>query len=510
MVFGWALAASVVLAAIGAAAAGVAVLAALNARRQAAAPGLFLDDAQDSVFLFDGEVLVDASAAARALLASSMLRGSPWQGLMAFLVQHFPDADQRIANLQAEGRFLLESSSEVGQRRMTLLAEWRGGMTRLSLSGADTGTGAVDPLSLQAMREELNLLREITGHAPLPIWIQTPAGRTIWANTEYLAMANEREGDSGWPLPTLISPAPGHGQKFGPPSAGAATAWFRAAVHPGKAGQITYGLPISDLVQAEASLRDFTQTLTKTFAHLPIGLAIFDRSRQLALFNPALLDLTTLPVGYLADRPTLFDFLDRLRDLRMIPEPKDYPGWRKQMSEIEEAALTGLYEEIWSLPDARTYRVLGRPHPDGALALLFEDITTETIRSRRYKADLELGQSVIDAMEEAIIVFSPAGQVVLSNGAYADMWGHDPSATVLADASVQTLASRWQRMTEPVEAWSDVVDFVMTIGQRRPLSSEMRMSDGRLLRCRLVPLQGGATMLGFRTLQEQARRHRRA
>ena len=121
MVFGWALAASVVLAAIGAAAAGVAVLAALNARRQAAMRGLFLDNAQDSIFLFDGEVLVDASAAARSLLRSSVLRGSPWQALMAFLAQHFPEAGRRIADLPSEGRFLLESVTEIGQRRMTLL-----------------------------------------------------------------------------------------------------------------------------------------------------------------------------------------------------------------------------------------------------------------------------------------------------------------------------------------------------------------------------------------------------
>ena len=44
-------------------------------------------------------------------------------------------------------------------------------------------------------------------------------------------------------------------------------------------------------MQAETALRGFMQTLAKTFAHLPTGLAIFDQHRQLALFNPALAPL---------------------------------------------------------------------------------------------------------------------------------------------------------------------------------------------------------------------------
>ena len=68
--------------------------------------------------------------------------------------------------------------------------------------------------------------------------------------------------------------------------------------------------------------RDFVQTLTKTFAQLSVGLAIFDADRRPVLFNPALGDLSLLPADFLIARPTLFSFLDRLRDNRMIPEPK--------------------------------------------------------------------------------------------------------------------------------------------------------------------------------------------
>ena len=126
---------------------------------------------------------------------------------------------------------------------------------------------------------------------------------------------------------------------------------------------------------AEASLRRFVETLTETFAHLPIGLAVFDKNRRLGLFNPALTELVKIDAVWLAGRPSLRDFLERLRETRQMPEQKDFASWRRKLSELEEGAREGTYEESWQLPSGKIFRVTGRPHPQGALAFLFEDIS---------------------------------------------------------------------------------------------------------------------------------------
>lgn len=257
-------------------------------------------------------------------------------------------------------------------------------------------------------------------------------------------------------------------------------------------------MPADAVVQAESSLRDFMQTLTKTFAHLPIALAIFDKHRQLALFNPALLDLSGLQPDFLSMRPTLFAFLDAMRNRNMIPEPKDYHGWRKQMMELERAAASGLYEETWSLPSGQTYRVIGRPHPNGALALMFEDISNEMSRTRRYRADLELGQSVIDAIDQALAVFSNTGVLVVSNAAYARLWGHDPASTV-AESGIANLCDYWRENSAPSQNWAEAEAFASTLDDRQPLGFESRLKDGRLIDCRFTPLPGGATLASFKT-----------
>jgi PAS domain-containing protein len=240
--------------------------------------------------------------------------------------------------------------------------------------------------------------------------------------------------------------------------------------------------------------------LTKTFAQLPIGLAIFDVDRKLQLFNPALLDLTQLPADFLSMRPTLLSVLDAMRDRKMLPEPKDYRGWRRRLVELEKAAASGLYEETWNLPDGQTYKVVGRPHPNGAIALMIEDISSEMLRTRRFRADLELGQSVIDQMEDAITVFDQSGLLVISNAAYARLWGHDPSLWVSA-CNLRNLTAHWRSLTPPSGLWSELEAYVATIGDREAWQAEARLLDGRLLGCRFAPLAGGSTLVRFRLQQ---------
>src|SRR5690606_26502157 len=220
------------------------------------------------------------------------------------------------------------------------------------------------------------------------------------------------------PLPQLIdlSARPAQASTSSPGSArrvqvdaGGQSRWYDCYLHEMSDQTVAIALPADATVRAERSLREFVQTLTKTFADLPIGLAIFDGQRQLQLFNPALIDLTQLGAEFLSGRPTLYAFLDRLREARMMPEPKDYRSWRQQMTALEQASAAGFHTETWSLPSGQTYRVTGRPHPDGAIAFLFEDISSEVSLTRRFRSELELGQEVLEALEEAVAVFQPSG-----------------------------------------------------------------------------------------------------
>ena len=502
----WILAAGIVLTSVLAAAGGLLLMSALPGRNAMGRGSIFAEQGQGAIFLFDGDVLIDATPAARALLTTSHTRGAPFVKLMAYLAPHFPDLESRFARLAQEGSFVIASEPQAG-RPLILQAEQRGGLARLVLFDPESNDRmpAPDPVAQRALDEELDLLRQTMAVAPVPVWREREDGEVIWANAAYLHRAGEQLApgrDLHWPLPRLFDRTAvtqgAAGQRQRLTLAGGGVAWFELFSFPERGGHLVFALPNDAAVNAENALRDFMQTLTKTFAHLPIGLAIFDQSRQLQLFNPALLDLTGLPVDFLSMRPSLLSVLDAMRDRAMIPEPKDYRTWRRQMIDMEKAAASGLYEETWSLSGGQTYRVIGRPHPNGAIALMIEDISTEMLRTRRYRANMELGQSVIDQIDTAIAVFSESGALVMSNAAYPAIWGDDPGAG-LADSTLRGLCDRWRALSAPSVIWAEVEAFGANQGDRLAWSSEVRLLDGRLLECRFAPLVGGAMLATFRT-----------
>jgi PAS domain-containing protein len=484
---------------------GLLLLTTLPLKRDAADTSIFTTVAEQTVFLFDGNVLVDCSPDGRGLLATSAIPGGPLPKLMGYLVQHFTDVEAHLLRLPVEGRITI-ASKDTDTHPLLLMAELCNGLMRITLRPAETPGAQNGPeqMAFLAQREELAALRQTVSQAPLLVWREGQDGQVIWANAAYLNHVTLQLGpdqDLVWPLPRLFDRTAaaqgivGQRQRL---VLGDTSFWFDLTSVTDGAARLVYALPADAVVQAETSLGEFMQTLTKTFAHLPIGLAVFDRQRHLQLFNPALLDLTDLSAEFLISRPTMLAVLDAMRERSMIPEPRDYRLWRRQIVEMERAAASSQFHDTWSLPGGQTYRVTGWPHPNGALALMLEDISTEISRTRRYRAELELGQAVIDTMDAAIAVFSHSGQLLLTNSAYAKFWGHDP-AEQIADGVIGAVSDYWRNNSAPSPIWDDVEAFIARLGNREPWAGEARLSDGRLITCHFTPLTGGATLAAFRT-----------
>jgi PAS domain-containing protein len=458
---------------------------------------------EQAIFLFAEDELVDATRPARTLLATLPGQNSDWKRLTDYLSRHVDHFVGRMAELSERGEVDLDGVNGSG---IGVHAEKLGEMTRLTVRDTSrAGIGVlVDGLSLRAQENELEELRECLSQAPMLIWRTDASGTIVWANGAYLFRVMERdqlrEDELTWPIPALFSPSAPHEDAKRrlsiPARPHMAELWYDCHSFASGEGTLYYAIPANAAVRAERSLQEFVQTLTKTFAHVPIGLAIFDRSRQLQLFNPALLDLTSLGFEFLSSRPSLPAFLDRLREARIIPEPKDYGLWRQQMAELERAAASGQYEETWALPSGQTYRVTGHPHADGALVFLLEDISAETAMTRSFRTEIQLSQAAIDTVDEAIVVFSSAGDLIMSNASYAALWDVDPAAT-LGTIRILDSVRHWQSLARPNPIWGDIRDFVGDIEERAEWGGDCLMNDGRYLYCRLVPLHGGATLIGF-------------
>jgi PAS domain-containing protein len=463
------------------------------------------------VFIFDSTTLIDATPNARALLAGSVNRGGDWNRLIAFLQPFFADIEQKLQNAAVDGVSILHSD-DAETRLLQLQIEYRGGLLRLCMLDADQDnvTVSVDPLLHRAAAMELGQLRGVVAKSPMLSWFENAKGQVIWANGAYLFATEcilEKDQELSWPLPKLFDAAamPSAGANIRAkviPLDGSAQKWYDVSSHDEKLGRLCFATPIDAIVAAEVAQRDFTQSLAKTFAHLPIGLAIFDERRRLKLFNPAFHNMTGLGVEFLTARPSIVAVLDTLRDLRMLPEPKDYRSWRRRLVDFEKAAAAGLYDETWNLPDGQTFKVTARPHPNGALALIFENVSNEMFRSRRYQSDLDLSQSVLDQLDHAVVVFSHSGRAVASNAAYSKLWGYDPAAE--RSENVSSIVNHWRSKAAPTPVWAEIESYVLMTGDRLPWDAEVRLTDGRLVNCRISPVSGGATLSVFRWKETNA------
>ncbi|WP_158259404.1 PAS-domain containing protein [Hasllibacter halocynthiae] len=244
-----------------------------------------------------------------------------------------------------------------------------------------------------------------------------------------------------------------------------------------------------------------SRALTETFAHLPVGLGVFDADGRLTTFNPAFADLTGIEPGVLIARPRLSDLLDRLREARVLPEPRNWSAWRDGIARLEAGARDGTLLQSWDLPDGRSWRVSGRPHPGGAAALLIEDVSDSVDTIRLLRAELELGQAVADSLDEAVAVFSAQGVLVLSNAAYARLWGTDPRQT-LGDACLSQARLTWRARGGDEEAWR-ALDAALAPGARRGWQGAVPRAEGSDLRVRTVALPRGGVLVGFRPSGEE-------
>ncbi|MBE3640314.1 PAS-domain containing protein, partial [Mangrovicoccus algicola] len=435
--------------------------------------------AEGVVYLFRDRALVDATGRALRLLAAGQPGSDDWSRFLATYAFRFDRLDRRLAEM-GEGDML--ELCERGSGPLLLRGERTGDVLRIVLEepGAEAAAAEDPPIERQAVRAmelELELLRDVAENSPVPTWRQQRDGTVIWANRAYLDQVQRDHGDAAlasWP-PRPLFPGLSFSRWEGadaprrmssPSPKGGEPAWYELHGLPGDGdSKLCFAVPIDQLVQAEGSLKDFIGTLGKTFAQLPIGLAIFDSHRRLVLFNPALIDLTCLAADMLSRRPTLHAFLDALRENQRIPEPRDYKSWRLRIARLEAAAEDGRYKETWTLPTGQTFRVTGQPHPDGAVAFLFEDISSEVSLKRRFRAEIDLGQSVFNTLEQAIAVFDPDGGLILSNAAYNDMWQVRPDIA-LSRIGLRDAMQHWGLPPEEEALRRDIRGFVLGEGPR--------------------------------------------
>jgi signal transduction histidine kinase len=352
---------------------------------------------------------------------------------------------------------------------------------------------------------------------PQPAWIGSTKGGLIWANRAWLAavdavsvedaVARGLVFDRG--AAALIEEVAATGERRDvlrwTPVGGQRRA-FRITATPLEGGDIgAWALDVTEAEDTRETLKRHVEAHDETLNHLGDAVAIFSASRKLMFHNIAFAQLWGLEPAWLNDAPSHSEILDRLRQRRRLPETADYSRWKTgELSWYE--ALGPAPDDLWTLPDGRTLRVVRQPHPLGGLLLLFSDITGELRLKAQYNALIQVQQATLDKLNDAVAVFGSDGRLRLHNEAFERFWNTPAAALEKAfdfDGVVELCTPRLHDQ----QFWRELKGRVTDPDPRAriPISGETKTADDRIVAFQSRPLPDGATLIAFADITDTRR-----
>lgn len=253
----------------------------------------------------------------------------------------------------------------------------------------------------------------------------------------------------------------------------------------------------TEVAASKDSLKRFTETLSTTFAHLSGGLAIFDADKSLHLFNPALCDLLDLDPVWLAKRPSIADFISMLREKRHLPEKKNFLEWRRLLTDLKDTGQHKSYDDEWVLPDGRVFRVTGQPHPRGAVAFLFEDISAQVSIERQHRLEVSLNQSILNGLSDGVAVIDVSGQVKFTNTALSNLFGVEFCETLMSCGISQSLENK-PMITDAPDFWPKLKTYVAAPKRLASWAQHLTAQDDTNILAGVSPLPDGSTLVVFK------------
>jgi signal transduction histidine kinase len=382
----------------------------------------------------------------------------------------------------------------------------------------DTEAGYNLTVRLTASEIERGRLGDLLDVAPMPVWRRGPSLDLVWVNKAYATAVDpaigqdvisdqlELDRESRRLAERALETRTPQSEMRYVVVGGQRRAFDIHAVPMGE-GVASFAIDVTDVDETRRLLQQHIDAHEETLHRLPAAVAIFGRDQRLKFSNKAFAKLWDLDERWLASHPSDGDILERLREMRRLPEQRDFTAWKKERLALYTSVIEER-EEHWHLPRGSTLRVNCQPHPFGGLIFIYADVTDQMALERSLNQLSSVQRTTIDHLTEALAVFGTDGRLKLFNKAFAEHWRIDAKA--LADQPRFADVFALCRRTLPDEGHWSMLTMLITgaAAERRVTVDRLVRSDESVLSFSAAPLPDGSLLLSYRDVTDTAMREK--
>ncbi len=350
---------------------------------------------------------------------------------------------------------------------------------------------------------------------PMPVWLRDVKGALTWVNTAYVNAVNAQSRDDAVEkmielfetrqraeLLRLSQLKKAERLKLQTVVNGGVQI-YEAIAAPLERGSGGAAFDVAPLAIAKDELERQMAANSRTLDKVSTGVAVFAGDRKLVYSNDAFARIWGLDNPWLTEKPSASEFLDHLRQRRLLPEQPNYRKWRdgKVLAWDRNRTL----DELWHRPDGRTVHVVTDCRDDGGVTFLFDDVTEKLSLERQFHSLIEGQRETLDHLSEGIAVFTADGRLQLFNPAFQAIWRLEDDKLEGAP-HFDAIKSATETLAPDPDFWRTLREAITGMPEARDtLSGAVARRDETHLAYAVTPLPDGGTLLTFADVTDRKR-----
>ena len=354
-----------------------------------------------------------------------------------------------------------------------------------------------------ATQRDLIMLREALDRLPMPVWWRDAKLELSGGNRRFGEVAGLGAATSALAARAVENDA-AVGERQILSMAGERRPFELVEVPLESGGTIGFGRDRHEIESVQAELDRLTLGHREVLEALNTAIAIWGPDARLLFHNTAFERLWNLDRDWLAAEPSLPELLDRLREMRALPEHADFKRFKAdQLAQL--ADLAEPRDELLHLPDDRTLRLRISRHPFGGLTYTYEDVTDKLALEGAYNTLIDVQRETLDNLFEGIAVFGSDGRLKLWNPAYRDIWKLQPG-DLANRPHVTTLIDKARALYDNGKDWERTrFAAIQRVTNYTGHSERVERRNGSVLDVNAVPLPDGNLLLSYLDVTDSVR-----